>query len=509
MVRSLVVCLGLVGLSSINLFAEELKYKDINEYLNAVVKNNPKAYMEYINTKIKLNELDKEKALYEPILAANVSKSAQNVQTSPEDSYYSFIPNEDYNSRTNNEKLSILGLAPIGTQWELSIENTRLESNVIESKGFDKQYGTYVRASFVQPLLKNFGKDITEIKAESAKIMAQISQVDYEKIITDLVGVSIQAYWQLYGAKQVYKKWEDLVDITEKNLATIRDLVKIGKLPQTEELMLENTLYIRQAELLNAKDKITEAENQILTLLNVQRDNIQDLSIFFEENTMENKDEYEIENIFKKAVDNWDEYKKAQEKLKYSQLQKGYYKNQLLPELNLKGGGDIQRLDSQLEDSYTNFDDKHNTWSIGFEFRIPIFGNEKAKKDYENARLEVLKSRIELDFLTKSLKNSLSTKVEKVNNTRKQVEYYEKGLAIKRELLKFENIKMLKGRVGVGDLLREEEKLIEYEIKMYEKLLDLKVSETVLDKTAGLLLDKYGVNVEEIKHKSQEQEEGQ
>lgn len=501
MVKGLLCFFGIAGLS-VSLFSQEIKFNSISEYLNTVVKNNPKAYIEYLNRKIKFNEFDKERALYEPIFVANASRSSQNIQTSPEDSYYSFIPNEDYSSKSNNKKVSLLGIAPSGAQWELGIENTKLESNVIESKGFDKQYGSYLRANLVQPLLKNFGRDVTEIKAQSAEVMAQISEVEYNKIITDLVGVSIQAYWQLYGAKEVYGKWENLVNITEKNLMTVKDLVKIGKLPQTEELMLENTFYLRKGELLNAKDKIAEAENQILTLLNINKEEQLELFLSFNDKDRENKQVYELEDTFKKAVENWDEYKKAEAKLKYSKLHENYYENQLLPELNLKMGSDFQRLDSSFQDSYTNFDDKHNTWNVGLEFRIPIFGNEMAKKDFENSRLEVLKSKVELDYLTKSLKNSLSTKIEKVNNTRKQVAYYEKGLDIKRQLLKFENIKMIKGKVGVGDLLREEEKLIEYEIKMNEKLIDLKVSEAVLDKTSGFILDKYGVNVDEINHKN-------
>ena len=189
-----------IGLS-VSLFSQDIKFNGMTEYLNAVVKNNPKAYIEYLNTKIKLNEFDKEKALYEPIFVASVSTTAQNIQTSPEDTY--FIENKDYNSRSNNGKLTLLGIAPTGAQWELSLENTRTKSSYLQNNGVDKQYGSYARVDLVQPLLKNFGEDITEIKVKSAEVMAEISEVEYKKIITDLVGVSIQAYWQLYGAKEV------------------------------------------------------------------------------------------------------------------------------------------------------------------------------------------------------------------------------------------------------------------------------------------------------------------
>lgn len=506
MLRSIVVCTGLIGLLSINLFAEDLKYRNMTEYLNAIVDNNPKAYGEFINKSQKFNELQKEKSIYEPVFVTGLSRISQNIQTTPEDSYYNALTNlnQDYTSKASNRKFALVGLAPSGAQWELGIENNKLKSNVLENvKGFDQQYGSYLKGTLIQPLLKNFGKDVTEIKAKGAEITSRISQIQYEKMITDLVGVSIQAYWQLYGAKEVYKKWENLVEITQKNLSTIRDLVKIGKVAQTEEMMIENTLYLRQSELLNAKDKVTEIENQILTLLNIQKIRNQNLIILFDEKNIKDKDYYELEDVYQQAISNWEEYLTAQEKLKYAILQKDYYKNQLLPELNLKASGDLQKLDSQFEESYSNFDDtKHNTWNVGMELKIPIFGNERATKDYENACLEVLKSKIEMDSLTKTLKNSLDIKVEKVNNTRKQVEYDEKGLTIKRELLKYENIKMLKGKSSVGDLLREEEKLIEYEIKMYEKLIDLKVSEAILDKTAGVLLKKYSVDVGQIQHKN-------
>jgi len=485
-----------IGLS-ISLYSQEIRFNNMNEYVNEIVKNNPKAYIEYLNTKVKLNEVDKEKALYEPTFVSSVNTSSQKIQTTPEDNYY--MVNEDYTSKSLSGKSSLLGILPSGGQWEVGIEAIKSKSNYLKNRAIPRQYGTYLSASFIQPLLKNHGRNITEIKANSAEIMAQISEVEYKKIITDLVGISIQAYWQLYGAKKVYQNWKNLVDITEKNLLTVKDLVKIGKLAQTEELMLENTLYLRIGEKLNAKDKITELENQILTLLNINKNQGLELLFSFNEKVAD-KDYYELEDMFKKAINNWDEYKKVEAKLKYSLLHKNYYENQLLPELNLKLGGDFRKLNSTLENSYSDFDDEHNTWNAGLELRVPIFGNEMAKKDFENSKLEVLKTKTELDYLAKTLKNSLSTKIQKVNNTRAQVSYYQKGLDIKRQLLKFENIKMIKGKVGVSDLLREEEKLIEYEIKMSEKIIDLKVSEVILDKTAGFILDKYSVSINQINH---------
>ena len=102
MLRSIVVCTGLIGLFGINLFAEDLKYRNMTEYLNAIVDNNPKAYGEFINKSQKFNELQKEKSIYEPVFVTGLSRISQNIQTTPEDSYYAYLGNQDYNSKATN-----------------------------------------------------------------------------------------------------------------------------------------------------------------------------------------------------------------------------------------------------------------------------------------------------------------------------------------------------------------------------------------------------------------------
>lgn len=490
----LIALLGVSTLSAVSTQKEVIKL-DLDALVQEVVRKNSKGLVELISVQIKQNELKAEESIFEPIFSTSVTQSKQNIRTSPEDSYFSKF--NIYEADTKKYDMGFSGLLQTGGNWQLKAIQHSLDSNVIQREGFDSEDRTYLKLALEQPLLKGAGFEMTEIKSKLANINTQISKSEYEKTLTELVGVTIQTYWQLYGAKKVLQSWENLLTITKKNLENVKILAKSGRIPQTEILEIENRLYLIELQKIEAKDKVTEKTNQLFSLLNVPISNYQNVDFDLIESINSENKVPTLQESYEKSLENWSEYDVAKKRLEFEQTTKKYVDNQLLPDLKLKSEITNQSLEEGKSKSLEAMDsDEYQDWSVGLELSMPIFGNERMKNYEQNARLNILKSKLELNSLEKNLNNSLDTRIEKLKNTKEQMQLFQKALETKKTLLEIENEKLLLGKASAKTVLEEEEKYIEHQRKMYERLIEWKTAEAVLQKVMGTLLKTYKIDVD-------------
>ncbi|XPV68652.1 MAG: TolC family protein [Halarcobacter sp.] len=473
----------------------------LNSLVQEVVRKNSKGLVELINVKTKENELISEEKIFEPTYSVGITFSKQKTRTGPEDSYYSTLLTSGgvYESRTENYEAGFSGLMPTGGTWEFKFIRNNLESNVIRKQysPLDTEYRDYLKLSIEQPLLKNAGYEITTIKHKLAQINKNISEDEYNKILTELVGVTIQSYWQFYGMKKTLESWDNLIKITKKNLKNIKDLASNGKVPETEVLDIENRLYLLQLQKIEEEDKLLEKRSQIFTLLNISASKNPNLKFKLTEDIYNQSEIPTLEDSLQQALKNWSEYNIAKKKLQLEIVTRKYLDNQILPDLKIKADITNQSLGTTQSKALQELDSsEYQSWNVGLEFSTPIFGNEKMKSYIENSKLNVLKGTLELNALEKNLDNSLHARIEKLKSTRKQMDLFKKGLRIKKELLDIENEKLLFGKTNVKKLLEEEEQYIDYERKMYERVIEWKTAEATLQKAMGTLLKTYNINID-------------
>ena len=475
---------------------KEVIQLNLNSLIQEVVRKNSRGLVELINVKTKENELKSESFLFEPTFSAGALFSKQKTKTSPEDSYYSTLGADSvYKSNTQNYEAGLSGLMPTGGTWEFKAIRNDLKSNVIESSN-DTEYRDYLKLSIEQPLLKNAGYEITTIKRRLAEVNKNISEEEYNKILTELVGVTIQSYWQFYGMQKTLVNWYNLIDIAQKNLSNIKELALSGKVSQTDVLDIENRLYLLQLQKIEAEDKLTEKRSQIFTLLNISASQNPNLDFILVEDIYTQSKIPTLKESLDLALSNWSEYNIAKKKLKLEMITRKYLDNQILPDLKIKADITNQSLNDSASKAFSDMSSTdYQNWNIGLEFSTPIFGNEKLKSYVDNSRLNILKAKLELNALEKNLDNSLHARIEKLKSTKKQMDLFKKGLEIKKNLLEIEKEKLAFGKTNVKKLLEEEEQYLDYERKMYERLIEWKTAEATLQKAMGTLLNTYDIKI--------------
>ena len=141
------------------------------------------------------------------------------------------------------------------------------------------------------------------------------------------------------------------------------------------------------------------------------------------------------------------------------------------------------------------FTTKHNNWSIGLEFSIPLMGGVRGDRNVAIAEVGAQQAQLELDALKLSVSNSLQSKIDQLDNAQKQMFEYQKGLSLKKNLLDVERSKFESGKSDVQTVLALEEGYINYQRRFLDSLIRWKLAQVSMDVAEGNLLDKYGVQL--------------
>lgn len=477
-------------------------YLSLDSLIKEVLKRNGESLKKSIELDISKAQVNYEKGIYDPVFSSNFIRQATNMPNSVENELVRF--QETYNDQVNFFDMGVNGLISSGANWSLTYANNKKRSSLIEqNKDYDKEYDTSVKLELSQPLLKGFGKDITETKIVLSQYEQEIAQNLYKQKLMELQGLTIQTYWKLYGAQKIYKSWDKSIKVAEKSLVDLEARVRSGKIAETEVLDAKSSLNIRKSEYENAKNKFSEAQNQVLILLNLSQDNNSNFTFEIINNPTENLNSLlSLQEYTDLVLVEWPEYQNAKKNIQKEMLQKEYYENQLLPKLDLVGSVERTSLQTNRENSYEHsLDPEFTNWSAGLKFSMPL-SNEQAENALQMANLKLKRSKLELETLENNLVNSIQIKIDNVNSSKKQYALYKEGLEYKEHLLEVENDKLQFGKVKVSDIFEKEEDYMTYQRKFLSSIIEWKTSEALLEISTGNLLKKYNIEIDNIQYEN-------
>ena len=484
------------------------KEKDINKVVNSnvidlsikdlikeVVKRNPNILFDKIQGDILDSQIAYEDAMFTPQFYVNLthqdSNTPNNTETTLSRGYLS-----TYSEKTNNIEVGMTGVLPSGAKWNTSLKSNDKQSNVIDKyKEYDTEFDDSVEISVSQPLLKGYGSEITKSKYHLAKADKEIYLKQYKKRLMDVMGSVIQTYWKYYGAIQLQHSWKESLKINKQTIYILKQRAQSGDVAYSEVLEAQSASMVREAELKNMNIEVNKIKNEILTLLNVSSNDNKDIQfnlVDLPDTKIDTnkilKENSNVEEYYVKALQNWPELAIAKEKLKKEQLQIDFTKDLARPQLDLISTASSTTLSDKRENSF--YDDDFISFSVGLQFSMPLF-NTQSNNAIQMAKLKKKQVELEIQTLDKGLYNAISTKLSSLKDAKDQVMFYENGLKIKQELYDYVQKGFNLGEKSIRDTLIQEEDIINYQRKLFNAIIDWKLSEASLDKAAGTLFDKY------------------
>lgn len=464
------------------------------------VKRNSSAMNDYLQAKMSQEQVLAEGGVFDTLFQTTLQAKRTHMRNGAEDAVNRRAI--DYTDNTDSLEMGLNGLLPLGTLWDVRFnQNKRSSSTIDQYTSYDHEYDNGLKLTLTQPLLKGFGTKSTMAKISTAELQSEIDSNKFEQKLMELVGVTVQVYWKLYGSQQILNSWEKSLKIAEEAVNDMELRVQGGKIAQTEYLENLSAVNIRKAELYNARSKVDEAHNQLLTLLNTTVVDTQKTRMIAIDNPFENRAVLQdAESYINASINKWPEYKIARKKLEKEKVQLEFLENQSLPQFDILGTFGSTSLDRNYDKSFRYVTDGgYLNWSAGLKL-VFLLDNTQATSSLKIAKMRTKQAEIELDSFVKSYGNSIHSKLSEVGNYQSQLRDLENGLRIKTDLLEVERQKLKAGRTSLKTVLDKQDDYISYQRRVLSGVVNCKLAEVSLDIAAGTILSKYGVDPQSLSY---------
>lgn len=484
------ISLLLAGASA-SVFAQEGPINlTLQQAIKMAVEKNLDVKAELYNPASAEADIRKNKGIYDPVLGFLINYEESTTQ--PPNAFLTGTPLSrqkilDVNPGVNQ-------LIPIGGTLGLTFDNTWNRNNSsLERAILNDYWQSQLTLSFTQPLLKNFGREVTELNISVAKFNKEGSLEQFKsKLIDTVAQVRIQ-YHQLFSLRENLEVRRTSLALAEKILSDTQAQVNAGVLPAMEILNAQFGVSTMQKNLIDAERAVKDQVDSLRVLLQLPMGvDIIPVDTPF-------KDSYEVDEAaaIRKAFAQRPDLKQLQVTLKTSELQSRVARQQTLPQLDLIASTALTGLDAKYNKDLEKVGSAdYPIWSVGLQFSYPL-GNRAARNDYIKSKLKVEQTQTQVKSLEDIVTNDVRNAIRALQSSYKQLDVTARGSAYAEQRLQ---AYIKKNKVGLAtskDVLDVENDLVTARGNQIQAVTDYNNAITALWKASGELLDREDIKVSE------------
>jgi len=399
--------------------------------------------------------------------------------------------------RSNDYDIAVESLAPTGAQLKLGYNVRDFKNNFDVQFGVPREVKSFMGISATQPLLKNAGIQTNKAGIRVAEEDAGIAFQNYREQMMQVIAEAIVAYWDLRLAQEKQNVRQDSVLIAETILNDNIVRVRTGKMAATEVLEAKAGLALRRSFLIEARQAIVTAVNNVRTLFSTSADDAIPIEAA-DPLALESLQEADLKASLARAYRLRAEYLAANRKLEREDIRTAYAKNQTYPELDLKGSYGLNGLATDFQDSWKElWDPDFRTWEVGFQFSVPLSGGRQTRGEFNAAKKRQEQALLELKAIEVAVVNSVDTAIQQVENTASQVSYFSEAVGFNKLLLKAELARLDAGKSNSRLVLEKEEDLLRAREAELDSLVNYQRAVVELEMAEGSLLLSNGIEIME------------
>jgi outer membrane protein len=429
------------GLDQASDKAGPVRQLSVNDAIQLALEQNLGLRIQRYDPQIADASIVQVKTSWAPVLTSSVSNDNS---TSPVGSFLSGAVGKLTNQTTSASFGASQQLPWFGGNYSVSWGNIRAKSNSSFSSP-NPAVRSNITFNFTQPLIRNFKTDAVRQQLELAKLTRETSDVTLRQAITITQRNVRYAYWNLVYAIASLAVQQQSLDLARESLKNNRARVEIGTMAPIDIVEAEAEVAAREQGVIVGQSQVAQAEDTLRTLI-LDPSSPEFWNIRFD---LTDKAEFETPTIdldaaIKNALERRTDLIQAKNNLRMSDVNIGYYRNQLLPDVSVRasyavagqGGTEIQfgsgfppvpigsgsigygNVLSQM------FGNDFPEWSLGLSFSYPLGKSTaeanlaRARLQYEQSQLQLKNAELQVTTQVRDLARQVNTNVQRVASTR-------------------------------------------------------------------------------------------
>ena len=310
--------------------------------------------------------------------------------------------------RDTSLNANVAQIIPTGGQYSIGLRNSRgTSSNPFTT--VNPAFTSNLDFSFNQPLLRDFGVDVTKRNITIARNTLGITQGAFRTVVMDTVHSVEQAYLDLVYARRNIEVVKEALFLARDQARITQIRIDVGASAPLDILQPRVQIATTEESLVTAIADVRDAEDRLRALLNLPREEW-DRPILPTDDVSYAPTTINKEQAVQQALQNRPEMTQQRLATDTARVTALYTRNQTLPavdfELGYGLGGvagrtlDIDDSGNPVVVSSTNFGDAVSqifgrdfpSWSVGFNFAYPLM-NIGARATARAAELDLEQSR--------------------------------------------------------------------------------------------------------------------
>ena len=485
----------LVGAGTAARAGETVERLTLKEAVAMAAERNLDARAELYTVAQSVADLERSQAIYDPALSfqtqyyytpVDTQSPGIPVVTAPTVPGESVVAQKDPDPDSENVQLnvSLSRLLPSGGTVA-AVFNNQYTSATMPNSTLDSYWYNLLGLTYVQPLLKNFGRETTELQIAVSRISRDASLEHFRSSLAAIVSQVRTEYFRLYSLREALQVKQASLELARKILSETQSRFKAGVVPALEILNAEFGVASREKDLNDAEKLVQDQIDTLRVLLQLPAG--VDIAVV---------DAPQIDRL---AVDEAAQIRRALDRpdileqrknLEIAELQARIDSNRIRPDLSVNASTFLTSQDSDYLGSVADTP----TWSVGLTFSYP-FGNGAAENDYRKSRLRADQTALRIKALEESAANEVRAAIRAMTVSAKQIEVTDRGRAFAEDRLR---AFIRKGEVGMAttkEVLDAETDLMEAKSGRIQAAADYVSAVTRLWRATGELIEQSGIRI--------------
>jgi len=435
------------------------------------------------NPAIAETDIRKARSIYDPTLSFLLDHRGVNLQTDPASA-------DVERSRFFDANASFDQLLSTGATASAAFTNVMSKDNLGISASRIAQ--PELTLSLSQPILKGFGKKVTERGITTADDAMDLSLADWNQKALDTAADARNRFLTLVKTRESLATRKASLAVARRVHEENEARVNAGVLAAFELQDSELGVLAREKDLLDAELAERDAADQLRLTLHLPPGTALELP----ETPWTDVPDPSEETALGIALQRRPDLAKARTSLRTAEFNEEVSRNFVLPALSLEGSAGVAGTATEYGNAIADLGaGKNQNWAVGLRFSVPL-GNNSARADLASARLKTSQARVVVAALEESAGLEIRSALRALETRRKQDQVARKGVSVaETRLASF----LKRGKLGLAttiNVLDAEANLTQAREILSTARADFQSALTSLWKSTGELLDRHGVAID-------------
>jgi outer membrane protein len=354
-----------------------------------------------------------------------------------------------------------------------------------------------LQVKVTQPLLKNFGSQVTNNRIVIAQNNLSMSQEDFRQQITDVTAQVQEAYWDLVFRRRDLEVRRQQRALAEQLLDQIRKQVAVGTLAPIEVLQAETEIARVEERILVAGNTLRATEDRLKRIMNLSLlGEYADAVLLPVDTPSYDARAINQEEQIRQALEQRVDLMQAKLMLENQRVTLIFSENQALPTLDLETSLRVNGVSKNFDDHLGEFDPgQRHRWDISLQFSQPL-GNRQAKNRITQSRLAIRQQMLRIQDMEEEIIRQVRAAVRDVMTHAQRVRVSRVSSQLAQKQLEAEEKKLQVGLSTVFTVLEFQEDLSVERSKEINALTDHLQARIRLEAVKNTLLSSYNITLQ-------------